>query len=99
MNHLSAINITYMKIRVIGDAEACFLQQSKDKEVERMILNGLLERIAEANKTVFEQQGNRRLTPGSLVQTTSRVQLSYASESDYLGSTYLQHEYWESSCL
>ena len=35
-----------------------------------MILNGLLERIAEANKTVFEQQGNRRLTPGSLVQTT-----------------------------
>ncbi|HZK24988.1 MAG TPA: hypothetical protein VFC74_06335 [Oscillospiraceae bacterium] len=49
-----------------------------------MTLIGLLERIAEANKMMFGQHGKRRLTPGSLHEFSSRLQLPYVSVANSL---------------
>ena len=45
-----------------------------------MLLKGLLERIAKANKNVFE--GYRRLTPGSLNQSCLQGQAYYDYMND-----------------
>lgn len=52
--------------------------------MEKLFFKGLLERIAEANKLVFKQQGNERLTPGSLYQPGSMLQPPYVSVANCL---------------